>query len=99
MSEGTSVESIRIVQPMEHYSIRPATMDDIDVIVTHRRKMMREIRNADEAALDEIEPRFRPWLTERMTNGDYLGWFAVTPEQDVAAGVGIWLVEWPPGLA
>jgi len=82
----------------EPFTIRQATLDDIPVIVTHRRKMFEDMRTGTPALLDGMEARFDLWLRERMENGRYLTWFAITPEGSIASGAGLWLMDWPPHI-
>jgi len=81
-------------------TIRPATLDDadIDAIVHHRRSMFRDMGYADEAALESMSTRYRPWLRRKMEAGEYLAWFAVAPDSSIAAGAGLWLMDWPPHM-
>ena len=79
----------------EPFTIRQATLDDIPVIVTHRRKMFEDIGMGTPQVLDAMESRFVTWAREHMENERYLSWFAVTPEDKVVSGVGLWLMDWP----
>lgn len=58
--------------------------------------MFLEMRSADEAALDEMSGRFAPWVKEKIARDEYLSWFAIAEDGSVAAGAGMWLMEWPP---
>jgi GNAT superfamily N-acetyltransferase len=64
--------------------------------------MFREMGYRDEAALDKMCQAFRPWLERRMRHNEYLAWFAVEQAVDhdgaVAAGLGLWLMDWPPHM-
>jgi GNAT superfamily N-acetyltransferase len=82
----------------DEFSIRPGTLDDVETVVTQRRAMFLEMGYRDEAAMDAMCERFRPWLQGKMQAGEYLVWFAVTPEGEIAAGVGLWLMDWPPHM-
>ncbi len=82
----------------EPFTIRQATLDDIPVIVTHRRKMFEDMRSGTPDTLADMEQRFALWLRDRMENDLYLTWFAVTPEGEIAAGAGLWLMDWPPHI-
>jgi len=57
--------------------------------------MFEEMRSAESAALDDMATRFAPWVKREIAAERYLGWFAVA-EGTVAAGLGLWLMEWPP---
>jgi len=76
----------------------PATLHDIAIIVSHRRSMFAAMGYSDEAALDAMSSAFEPWLRRTMLAGEYLAWFAVTEDQTVAAGLGLWLMDWPPHM-
>ena len=82
----------------EGYTIRAATVDDAETIVRHRREMFLDMGHREEAVLDELVKSFRPWLVEKMSRLEYRAWFAIAPDGSIAAGVGLWLMNWPPGL-
>lgn len=81
-------------------TIRRATLDESDVaaIVRHRRAMFRDMGYRDDGALDAMSARFLPWLRRKMNAGEYLAWFAIAPDSSIAAGVGLWLMDWPPHM-
>ena len=81
-------------------NVRPASLDvlDLDAAVHHRRAMFRDMGYTDELALDGMSARFRPWLRRKMEAGEYLAWFALAPDASIAAGLGLWLMDWPPHL-
>src|SRR5690242_3378040 len=83
---------------MTDYTIRQATLADMDMIVTHRRKMFEEMGHTDPAVHAAYEPGFTAWLRRQMERDDYLAWFAVTPDGEVVAGAGLWLMDWPAGF-
>jgi ribosomal protein S18 acetylase RimI-like enzyme len=60
--------------------------------------MFHEMGYGDTEALDVMSARFRPWLLRKMESGEYLGWFALTADSSIAAGLGLWLMNWPPHL-
>ena len=60
--------------------------------------MFSEMGYRDEQALDRMSAAFEPWLIARMQTGEYLAWFAVGPDGAVAAGLGLWLMDWPPHM-
>jgi len=83
---------------MEQIHIRRATAGDAGKIVEHRRAMFFEMGYRDAAALDAMAVAFHPWLLERMETGEYLAWVATDPESSIVAGLGLWLMDWPPHM-
>lgn len=79
-------------------AIRQGALADAAIIVEHRRAMFREMGYRDEAALEEMCAAFRPWLEHKMRRDEYLAWFAVDSDGAVAAGLGLWLMDWPPHM-
>jgi GNAT superfamily N-acetyltransferase len=81
-------------------TIRPATLEvsDLDAIIHHRRAMFLDMGYSDERALDAMIAGFRPWLRGKMEAGEYLAWFALAPDSSIAAGLGLWLMDWPPHM-
>jgi len=80
------------------FTIRRATTSDLEVLVQHRRAMFHDMGYSDDSALDSMAAKFRVWLLERMNSGDYLAWLATAPDASVAAGAGLWLMDWPPHM-
>ncbi len=85
---------------MTHASanIRRATLDDLNILVAHRRAMFEAMGWADQAALDAMAAAFRPWLRRKMEENEYLAWLALDDRRQVAAGLGLWLMDWPPHM-
>jgi len=77
------------------YRVRPATLDDLDLLVHHRLAMFTEMGTALDAP--EVTRLFRAWLQAMMTSGEYVGWVCQTGASEVVAGAGITLLKWPPG--
>jgi GNAT superfamily N-acetyltransferase len=77
------------------YRVRPATLDDTDVLVRHRVGMFTDMGIALDVAALEIA--FRAWLTEMMPAGTYRAWLVETDEGHVVGGGGITVLPWPPG--
>jgi GNAT superfamily N-acetyltransferase len=82
----------------EGFSLRQASTADLDTLVLHRRAMFHDMGYADAAALDSMSAKFRRWLLERMDSGDYLAWLVSASDGSVAAGAGLWLMDWPPHM-
>lgn len=71
---------------------------DLDTIVEHRRAMFSEMGYRDADALNRMSAAFRPWLEQKMRRSEYLAWFAGGSDGAVAAGLGLWLMDWPPHM-
>jgi GNAT superfamily N-acetyltransferase len=82
----------------EHFPIRQGTVDDAETIVEQRRAMFSEMGYSDQAALDRMCAAFRPWLEQKMRRNEYLAWFAIDGNGAIAAGLGLWLMDWPPHM-
>jgi len=82
----------------EGFTIRRATTQDADTLVAHRRNMFHDMGYHDAAALESMSTKFRPWLLARMASGEYLAWLAIASDGPVAAGGGLWLMDWPPHM-
>jgi GNAT superfamily N-acetyltransferase len=82
----------------ETFLIRPATADDAEILVEHRRSMFLEMGYRDAEALDRMCAAFRPWLLGRLEAREYLAWLAMVSGGTVTAGLGLWLMDWPPHM-
>ncbi len=60
--------------------------------------MFFEMGYRDDVALDAMIEAFLPWLQRMMAANEYLTWFAVAEDGSVAAGLGLWLMDWPPHM-
>jgi ribosomal protein S18 acetylase RimI-like enzyme len=80
------------------FVIRPGTLADIDTIVHQRRAMFFDAGFHDEQELDAMSAASRPWLQSKMQDKQYLAWFAVDADGAIAAGLGLWLMDWPPHM-
>lgn len=52
----------------------------------------------DDAALNSMSAKFQVWLLQHMNSGDYHAWLVSAPDGSVAAGAGLWLMDWPPHM-
>ncbi len=81
-----------------NYRVRLATWDEAGVVSLHRRLMFSDMGYSDQEALDRMSIDFVSWVETRMKSGEYLAWFATAPDGSVAAGLGLWLMDWPPHM-
>src|SRR5579884_3441375 len=75
--------------------LRQASVTDASIIARHRRSMFRDMGYQDETALDRMTERFLPWVESKLESQEYVGWLAVDADDVVAAGAGVWLMDWP----
>lgn len=83
---------------VEPFLIRAGTLADAETVVAHRRAMFLDMGYPDDDGMRAMLERFRPWLLAKMQAEEYLAWFAVDQNDAVAAGLGMWLMDWPPHL-
>jgi GNAT superfamily N-acetyltransferase len=80
--------------------VRPATLDDIAVLVHHRVSMFRDMGVHVDATV--LEPAFADWLGRAMPPGSYRAWLVESTGRDggapeITAGGGATILPWPPG--
>jgi GNAT superfamily N-acetyltransferase len=82
------------------FKIREAALAELDIeaIVHQRREMFFDMGHRDERALELMSEKFRPWVMRKMEADEYRTWFAITADETVAAGAGLWLMDWPPHI-
>jgi GNAT superfamily N-acetyltransferase len=80
------------------FTIRRASTADLETLVAHRRAMFRDMGYNDDVALDSMSAKFRVWLLQHMNAGDYHAWLASAADDSIAAGAGLWLMDWPPHM-
>ena len=81
----------------EALRVRLATLDDVATIVYQRHAMFAEMGDGTPESLDQMDVGFGPWLVEKISAGEYLGWFALDENGRPVAGVGLWAQPWPVG--
>src|SRR4051812_26815298 len=58
--------------------------------------MFLDIGKHDPSKLEAMTEAYQPWLESKMSAGAYFGWLAMDSGDSVAAGLGLWLMDWPP---
>ncbi len=84
-----------IIRRVSSYRIRPATIDDLDVLVHHRLAMFTELGATFDAPV--VRRLYQDWLRKMMPGGEYRSWVCETATGDIAAGAGLTLLKWLPG--
>lgn len=82
---------------MSAYRIRPARLEDIPVLVHHRRAMFSEMGLPGDYS--RMEREFAGWAREGMAGGIFHGFLALAESGEVAAGGALSLLPWPPSPA
>jgi GNAT superfamily N-acetyltransferase len=80
---------------MPDYRIRPATLDDVDVLAHHRVAMFSDMGTPMD--VEAVRRAFRDWAAARLPAGVYRAWLVERSPGDVVAGGGITVIPWPPG--
>jgi GNAT superfamily N-acetyltransferase len=80
---------------VQRIRLREATLDDLDVLVAHRRGMWEAIQDFDEEELRASDTSYRRWVRQRMKSGKFLAWVAETRGEVVASGA-VWIRERQP---
>src|SRR6476646_8825022 len=84
--------------PGDDFTIRTASLDDVDIIARHRAEMFRDIHGLDDAQCDVMFAESRKALMPLLASGDYRGWFASPAGEPsrIVGGVGIRLRDMLP---
>jgi GNAT superfamily N-acetyltransferase len=77
------------------FETRLATVADAELIARHRRSMFVDAGQAEDAKLQAMVENFIVWVRPRLSDGSYVGWL-VEEDGRVAAGAGMWLMDFPP---
>jgi len=77
----------------ERFTIRLATLADVDAIAEHRARMFEEMGELSPEAFQILRAKSQERLGDLMTRGQYIGWFAVPTQQPetIAGGAGVQL--------
>jgi GNAT superfamily N-acetyltransferase len=79
---------------MDGFSIRAASVADVEILVRHRVGMFRDM-GTDPVVVAALEEPSRTYFAKAVAEGTYRAWLAQTPDGRVVAGGGIILLPWP----
>ena len=79
-----------------NFKLSYAGADDINLLVTHRLNMWRDIHPEFGAKVDESEGRTRTWIGRKLAEGKLIGFIARTAGGKVAGSGCIWLRDEQP---
>jgi len=85
-----------MTQALTDYSIRPATLDDLPVVLHHRRRMFEDMGFTDPGGLDRMIASSSPLLARGLRDGTYRGWLVAHAADGIVAGGGIIGLEFQP---
>ena len=80
---------------MSDFRIRPATLEDLPVIVHHRRRMFADMGKGTPEVLDAMGITTAAYLHRSIPDGWYRGWLAEAPNGRIVSGAGVALAPWP----
>jgi len=82
----------------EQFTVRLATVDDVDIIARHRARMFYDMGEVPDDLFETFQDQCRGRLREFFECGEYVGWLASSsdaPDQ-IIAGAGVQLRETLP---
>lgn len=75
--------------------VRDATVEDVEIVLRHRRAMFTDMGHGSEAERDAMITAARPIVARGLGDGSYRGWF-VESDGQVIAGGGVAIVPFQP---
>ncbi len=76
--------------------LRRATLDDLDLLVRHRRGMWEEILEAPRRELDAADRAYRRWARARLVSKELIGFIVETTRGEPVASGCVWLMPAQP---
>jgi GNAT superfamily N-acetyltransferase len=84
-----------IIEDMQT-QIRPARLEDLAVLLHHRRAMFEEMGFRDSETLDAVDIASREYFADALRTGSYVGWLAEElTQRRIVGGGGLVLARWP----
>lgn len=78
-------------QQKNQFTIRRASLSDLESLVYQRRRMWEDMDSFDKSVLDRGDCEYRLWARARLRNGTLQGWLAEDSDMRVVGGGCIWL--------
>ncbi len=76
--------------------MRRATVEDLDLLVRHRRGMWAEILDASRQEMDTADRAYRRWARAKLKARELVGWIVETDGGESVASGCIWLMPSQP---
>ena len=80
---------------MVRASVRQATLEDLNLLVRHRREMWKAIKQIPKADLDAADRVYRRWARAQMRSNRLAAFIVVAGGEPVASGC-VWLMQVQP---
>jgi len=77
--------------------VRSATLEDLPILLHHRREMFRDMGYRDQSDLDSLEALAERYFRQALQSETYHGWLALDPEGTIIGGGGVADVILPAG--
>lgn len=81
---------------MPRARLRRATLDDLDLLVRHRRGMWEEILEATPEEMAAADRAYRRWVRPKLKSGNVVGFVVETDGDEPVASGCIWLMPSQP---
>jgi GNAT superfamily N-acetyltransferase len=78
------------------FRYREATEADLDILLDQRKRMFLDMGYRDDAVLDQVGSASRRFFEERLADGRFRAWLALTPSGEIVAGGGVLVFEHLP---
>jgi GNAT superfamily N-acetyltransferase len=77
----------------EHFTIRQASLSDVDAIAEHRTRMFDEMGQVPPESFEMLRAKSRKRLRDFLERGEYVGWLAIPAQHPeiIAGGAGVQL--------
>jgi len=76
------------------FTVREATITDLEVVLHHRRSMFSDMGYHDEPAVKAMLSTSRPFFAERLADGRYRAWLVENSLHQVVAGGGFIIFDY-----
>ncbi len=70
----------------QRFTVRPATLRDLDVLIHQRRGMWRDMGVGDKRSLDRADMVYRQWARRHLRSGGFRAWLAENSEGKILGG-------------
>ena len=77
----------------EQFTIRRATIEDLDIIAEHRARMFDEMGDVSPGTFETLRAKSKKCLPDLLNRGEYIGWLASPTERPeiISGGAGVQL--------